>query len=178
MLYEGGIRAPFIARWPGKIQPGTTSDLLTTFVDFMPTAAELAGVSIPSGMDGISILPTLLGQKQTKLHDSLYFEIYEPYFQQSVRWGDWKGYRLGTKAPLELYDLKTDPTEKKNLSAAHPDIVQKIEAIMASEHTPSPHYDAPEQPQKDSKKPKKNKKVASLPEMMNEENSSPESGKK
>ena len=178
MLYEGGIRAPFIARWPGKIQPGSTSDLLTTFVDFMPTAAELVGVPIPAGMDGISILPTLLGQKQTKLHESLYFEIYEPYFQQSVRWGDWKGYRLGTKALLELYDLKTDPTEKQNLAAAHPDIVQKIEAIMASEHTPSPHYDALEQPQKDSKKPKKSKKVASLPEMLNEENSSPEAGKK
>jgi arylsulfatase A-like enzyme len=129
-------------------------------------------------MDGISILPTLLGQKQTKLHDSLYFEIYEPYFQQSVRCGDWKGYRLGTKAPLELYDLKVDPTEKQNLAAAHPDIVQKIEAIMASEHTPSPHYDALEQPQKESKNPKKKKKVASLPELMNEENSSPETDKK
>jgi arylsulfatase A-like enzyme len=178
LLYEGGIRAPFIARWPGKIQPGSTSDLLTSFVDFMPTAAELAGVPIPSGMDGISILPTLLGQNQSKQHEALYFEIYETFFQQSVRWGDWKGYRLGTKAPLELYDLKADPVEKNNLAAAHPDIVQKIEAIMASEHTPSPHYDAPEQPQKDSKKPKKKKKVASLPEMLNEENSSLEADKK
>jgi arylsulfatase A-like enzyme len=178
MLYEGGIRAPFIARWPGKIQPGTTSDLLTTFVDFMPTVADVIGAAAPSGTDGISILPTLLGQKQTKLHDSLYFEIYEPYFQQSVRLGDWKGYRLGTKAPLELYDLKADPAEKQNLAAAHPDVVQKIEAIMTSEHTPSPHYDAPEQPQKDSKKPKKKKKVASLPEMLNEENSSREADKK
>jgi arylsulfatase A-like enzyme len=178
LLYEGGIRAPFIARWPGKIQPGSTSDLLTTFVDFMPTAAELAGVPIPSGMDGISILPTLLGQNQSKQHEALYFEIYETFFQQSVRWGDWKGYRLGTKAPLELYDLKSDPAEKQNLAAAHPDVVQKIEAIMTSEHTPSPHYDAPEQPQKDSKKPKKKKKVASLPEMLNEENSSLEADKK
>ena len=178
LLYEGGIRAPFIARWPGKIQPGSTSDLLTTFVDFMPTAAELAGVPIPSGMDGISILPTLIGQNQSKQHEALYFEIYETFFQQSVRWGDWKGYRLGTKAPLELYDLKADPAEKQNLAAARPDIVQKIEAIMASEHTPSPHYDAPEQPQKDSKKPKKKKKVASLPEMLNEEDSSLEDDKK
>jgi arylsulfatase A-like enzyme len=178
LLYEGGIRAPFIARWPGKIQPGSTSDLLTTFVDFMPTAADLAGVPIPSGMDGISILPTLLGQNQSKQHEALYFEIYETFFQQSVRLGDWKGYRLGTKAPLELYDLKADPVEKNNLAAAHPDIVQKIEAIMVSEHIPSPHYDALEQPQKDSKKPKKKKKVASLPEMLNEENSSLEADKK
>ena len=148
LLYEGGTRAPFIARWPGKIQPGTTSDVLTTFVDFLPTAADLAGVPPPRGMDGISIVPTLLGEKQVVQHDSLYFEIYEPYFQQSVRLGDWKGYRLGTKAPLELYDLKADPAEQHNLAAAHPDIVQKIESIMAAEHTPSPYYDAPEQSKK------------------------------
>ena len=176
MLYEGGIRAPFIARWPGRIKPDTTNDLLTTFVDFLPTAADLIGVPPPHGMDGISILPTLLGQKQSKQHDLLYFEIYEPYFQQSVRLGDWKGYRLGTKAPLELYDLKADPTEQHNLAAAHPDIVQKIEAIMAAEHTPSPHYDAPEQSQKGNKKNPGKKKIKSqsLPEMLNEENTTSE----
>ena len=173
MLYEGGIRAPFIARWPGRIKPDTTNDLLTTFVDFLPTAADLIGVPPPHGMDGISILPTLLGQKQSKQHDSLYFEIYEPYFQQSVRLGDWKGYRLGTKAPLELYDLKADPAEQHNLAADHPDIVRKIESIMSAEHTPSPHYDAPEQSQKDTKKPGKKKKAAALSELLNEENSTP-----
>ncbi len=145
MLYEGGIRTPFIARWPGKVPPGTTSDLLTSSMDFLPTAAELAGVPVPPGTDGISILPTLLGQKQVAKHEALYFEIYEPYFQQAVRLGDWKGYRLGTKAPLELYDLKSDPAEKNNLASSHPDIVGQIEGIMAAEHTTSPHYDAPEQ---------------------------------
>lgn len=177
MLYEGGIRAPFIARMPGKIAPGTTSDVLTTSVDFMPTAADLAGVPHPARLDGISILPTLLGQKQAKLHDSLYFEIYEPYFQQSVRMGDWKGYRLGTKAPLELYDLKADPAEKQDIAAAHPEIVKKIEAIMLAEHTPSPHYDAPEQSEKGKKKieknPEKKGKKSSLPELLNEENPKP-----
>ena len=177
MLYEGGIRAPFIARWPGKIEPGTTSELLTTFADFLPTAADAIGAPAPSGTDGISILPTLLGEQQTKLHDSLYFEIYEPYFQQSVRLGDWKGYRLGTKAPLELYDLKSDPAEKHDLAAAHPDIVKKIEDIMVAQHTPSPHYDAPEQSEKGTKKPGQKKKVKSVPEMLNEENAKPESGK-
>ena len=177
MLYEGGIRAPFIARWPGKIEPGTTSELLTTFADFLPTAADAIGAPAPSGTDGISILPTLLGEQQTKLHDSLYFEIYEPYFQQSVRLGDWKGYRLGTKAPLELYDLKSDPTEKHDLAAAHPDIVKKIEDIMVAQHTPSPHYDAPEQSEKGTKKPGQKKKVKSVPEMLNEENAKPEPGK-
>jgi arylsulfatase A-like enzyme len=173
ILYEGGIRAPFIARMPGKIAPGTTSDVLTTSVDFMPTAADLAGVPQPSGIDGISILPTLLGQKQAKQHDSLYFEIYEPYFQQSVRLGDWKGYRLGTKAPLELYDLKADPAEKQDIAAAHPDIVKKIEAIMLAEHTPSPHYDAPEQSEKGKKKIEKKGTKSSLPELLNEENPNP-----
>ena len=176
MLYEGGIRAPFIARWPGKIEPGTTSELLTTFADFLPTAADAIGAPAPSGTDGISILPTLLGEQQTKLHDSLYFEIYEPYFQQSVRLGDWKGYRLGTKAPLELYDLKSDPAEKHDLAAAHPDIVKKIEDIMVAQHTPSPHYDAPEQSEKGTKKPGQKKKVKSVPEMLNEENAKPEPG--
>ena len=177
MLYEGGIRAPFIARWPGKIEPGTTSELLTTFADFLPTAADAIGAPAPSGTDGISILPTLLGEQQTKLHDSLYFEIYEPYFQQSVRLGDWKGYRLGTKAPLELYDLKSDPAEKHDLAAAHADIVKKIEDIMVAQHTPSPHYDAPEQSEKGTKKPGQKKKVKSVPEMLNEENAKPEPGK-
>ena len=177
MLYEGGIRAPFIARWPGKIEPGTTSELLTTFADFLPTAADAIGAPAPSGTDGISILPTLLGEQQTKLHDSLYFEIYEPYFQQSVRLGDWKGYRLGTKAPLELYDLKSDPAEKHDLAAAHPDIVKKIEDIMVAQHTPSPHYDAPEQSEKGTKKPGQKKKVKSVSEMLNEENAKPEPGK-
>jgi arylsulfatase A-like enzyme len=145
MLYEGGTRTPLMVRWPGKIQPGTTSDLLTAFVDFLPTAAELSGAPAPKGLDGHSIVPTLLGKGQQTRHESLYFEIYEPYFQQAVRTGDWKGYRLGTKAPLELYDLKADPAEKQNIAAAHPDIVRKIEAIMKAEHSPSPYYDAPEQ---------------------------------
>lgn len=143
MLYEGGIRAPFIARWPGKIQPGTSSDLLTTFVDFLPTAADLCGVTMPQGLDGYSIVPTLVGQVQQVQHPSLYFEIYEPYFQQAVRMGDWKGYRLGTQAPLELYDLQADPIEMHDVAAAHPDIVQKIEDIMAAQHTPSPHRNNP-----------------------------------
>lgn len=170
ILYEGGMRTPFIARWTGKIQPGTTSDLLTSFVDFLPTAADLAGAAMPPNLDGHSIVPTLLGKSPGVRHESLYFEIYEPYFQQAVRLGDWKGYRLGTKAPLELYDLKSDPVEKRNVAAAHPDVVRKIEAIMQTEHRPSPHYDAPEQGRPVDNAAKKKKK-ASLPELLNEEQS-------
>lgn len=83
LLYEGGIRAPLIARWPGKIKPGTTSDLLTSHVDFLTSAAELSGVAKPGNADGISILPTLLGPPQTATHSDLYFEIYEPQSQPS-----------------------------------------------------------------------------------------------
>lgn len=167
LLYEGGTRAPFVARWPGRIKPGTTSDLLTTFVDFLPTAADLCGASTRPGLDGISIVPTLLGQEQQVRHESLYFEIYEKFFQQAVRWGDWKGYRVGTKAPLELYDLKSDPTEQHNLADMHLDIVKQIEAIMTTEHSASPHYDTPEQGGKG--KANKNKKKLSLRELLDDE---------
>jgi arylsulfatase A-like enzyme len=146
LLYEGGTRTPMLVRWPGHIKAGSTSDILTTFMDFLPTAADLAGVAKPAGIDGLSILPTLLGQEQQAKHESLYFEIYEPYFQQSVRLGDWKGYRLGTKAPLELYDLKLDPKEQHDISAQHPDIVKKLEAILAAEHTPSKRFKSRELP--------------------------------
>ena len=166
MLYEGGIRTPFIARWPGTIKPGTTSDLLTSFVDFLPTAADLCGVPAPPGLDGRSITPALLGKDPQVPRESLYFEIYEPFFQQAVRMGDWKGYRLGTKAPLELYDLKADPAEKQDIAAAHPDIVCQIEAIMTAEHTPSPHYDAPESGKASGPK---TKKTASAPKLSKED---------
>ena len=146
MLYEGGTRTPMLVRWPGHIKAGSTSDIMTTFMDFLPTAAELVGVEKPTGIDGISILPTLLGQEQLAKHESLYFEIYEPYFQQSVRLGDWKGYRLGTKAPLELYNLKKDPKEQHDIASKHPDIVKKLEAILAAEHTPSKIFKSREFP--------------------------------
>jgi arylsulfatase A-like enzyme len=144
LLYEGGIRAPLIARWPGQIKPGTTSDLLTTFADILPTAAELAGAHVPPGLDGISMASTLLGHKQKVRHDFVYFEIYEPFFQQSARWHDWKGYRRGTKAPLELYDLKSDPKEQHDVAASHAEIVTRLEDLLAAEHTPSPHYRTPD----------------------------------
>jgi len=169
LLYEGGIRAPFIVRWPGHIQPGSTNDVLTSFVDFLPTMADLIGVPAPKAIDGISILPSLLGREQQVRPTPLYFEIYEPFFQQSVRLGDWKGYRTGTEDPLELYDLKTDPKEADNVAAAHPDIVKQIEAIMTAEHRPSPHYTTPQHKNKGkAAKDKKQKKNTSLPNLLDD----------
>lgn len=146
-LYEGGVRAPFIARWPGKVKPGATSDLLTGHVDFLATACDLARAT-PTKNDGVSIVPTLLGREQSAKHEALYWEIYEgpAPFQQAVRCGDWKGYRTALKAPLELYHLKTDPTESVNIADKHPDIVSRIEAIMANEHLRNPNWDPAEEP--------------------------------
>jgi arylsulfatase A-like enzyme len=110
----------------------------------------------------MSILPALLGREQKVRATPIYFEIYQPYFQQSVRLGDWKGYRTGAEDPLELYDLKADPKEAKNIAAAHPDIVKQIEAIMAAEHSPSPHYTAPKHKMAQSKKQNSNASLTDL----------------
>ncbi|BDS05141.1 N-acetylgalactosamine-6-sulfatase [Oceaniferula spumae] len=159
-LYEGGIRAPMVARWPGKIKAGTKSDLLTSHVDLMATAADIAKTEAPAKTDGISILPTLLGKDQKQQHKFLYFEIYEGAFQQCVRMGQWKGYRRGTKDPLEIYDLSKDPSESENIAADHPDIAKEIDAIMTAEHTPSPHYTTPEHAKMGKAKKKKKEKAA------------------
>src|SRR4051812_6675609 len=107
-VYEGGIRVPMIARWPGKIKPGVVSDQVWAFWDFMLTAAEIAGVPVPEKTDGISILPTLLGGKQTNQHGFLYWEFHEKGSKQAVRMADWKAVRVEIGKPLELYNLKTD----------------------------------------------------------------------
>ena len=134
-LYEGGIHVPQMARWPGKIPAGRSSEFATGFWDFLPTAAALAGAAAPAGIDGISILPTLLGKDQ-KPHDYLYWEQPKPAkLIKAVRLGDWKGCQAGAGAPLELYDLKTDLAEAKNVAAQHPDVVARIEKIMIEAHT-------------------------------------------
>ncbi len=139
-LYEGGIRVPMIARWPGTIKPGTVSDLPWAFWDLLPTAAELAGVRPPQEIDGISTVPTLLGRGGQKRHQFLYWEFHEGAYKQAVRTGRWKAVRFGTEEPLELYDLKTDIGETKNVAADHPDIVKKIEDYLKAARTPNPHW--------------------------------------
>jgi len=144
-LYEGGIRVPLIARWPGRIRPGTTTDHLSAFWDFVPTCCELIGAPTPDGTDGLSYLPTLLGRPDhQQRHDYLYWEFRSYGAQQAVRLGRWKGYRKNVhkdpKPPLELYDLRMDIGERTNVAAAHPDIVRRIEQIMAEAHTPSPQF--------------------------------------
>jgi len=136
-LYEGGIRVPMIVRWPGRIKAGSTNDQVWAFWDFLPTAAELAGVKPPKGIDGISIVPTLLGIKQTNQHEFLYWEFHERGFQQAARMGDWKAVKPGTNKPVELYNLGTDLGEKENIADKHPDIVAKIEEYLKTARTES-----------------------------------------
>ncbi len=139
-LYEGGIRVPLIVHWPGKIKPGRVSDEPFAFWDFMPTAAELADAKAPEKVDGISMVPTLLGQEQTNHHEFLYWEFHERGFQQAVRMGHWKAVRLQAGDPLELYDLATDIGEKQNVAPEHPDVIAKLEAYLKTARTESPYW--------------------------------------
>jgi arylsulfatase A len=158
-LYEGGFREPTVIAWRGKIAAGSTSDRITGFEDWLPTLLELAGVKdkVPAGFDGISFAPTLLGQEQQP-RPFLYREFPAYGGQQCVRIGDWKGVRQNINPPagkkakpkasapnmhIELYDLKNDWQETKDVSAQHPEIVAKIERLMREQHVPNPEFPFP-----------------------------------
>ena len=138
-LYEGGIRVPMIAAWPGTIPAGRVSDHAWAHWDLFPTVAELAGATTPSGIDGLSMTRALRGETQPT-HDFFYWEFHERGFQQAVRMGQWKAVRLAKDAPLELYDLSGDPHEEHNVAAAHEDVVQKMEAYLRTARTDSPNW--------------------------------------
>jgi uncharacterized sulfatase len=141
-LYEGGIRVPMMVRWPGMIKAGAVSDQVWAFWDFLPTAAEIAGPATPPDLDGISMLPTLLGRKQRQQHEYLYWEFHEGGFKQAIRMGNWKGVRLGPDQPLEVYDLKHDLGETRNLAAKRPEVVRRLEGLLESARTDSPDWPA------------------------------------
>lgn len=142
---EGGIRVPFIVRWPGKIKAGTVNDHQLAFYDLMPTFCELAGIDNYEEkyhnprlendyFDGISFAPTLLGKGKQKEHDHLYWEFHETNMI-GVRMGDWK--LVVKNGNCSLYDLKNDPHEDNNLAASYPDVVQKMKDIIRREHVES-----------------------------------------
>ncbi len=140
-LYEGGIRVPLIARWPaGGTPSGATTDHVGAFWDFLPTFAELSGAPTPAGLDGISLAPLLTGKPaEQQEHEYLYWEFHEgKASKQAVRLGDWKGVRLAPNQPLELYDLSRDLGEENDVAAEHPEVVKKIEAILATARTEHP----------------------------------------
>jgi len=151
-MYEGALRQAAIARWPGVIPAGRVCDEPWAFWDFLPTAVELAGAKMPAGFkpDGFSLVPMLKGGPAPK-RDYFYWELHEAQTIQAVRFEDWKAVRNGPKAPIELYDLKSDAGETKDLAAAHPDLVAKAERIMQEARVEDPNWPLRERPQKKGK---------------------------
>jgi arylsulfatase A-like enzyme len=140
-VFEGGIREPFIARWPGKIPAGKTSDLISVQFDMMATLAELTGQKV-GNTDGISLLPELLGNsKMQKQHPYIYFEYPEKGGQLAIRMGDWKGVKLNVRQHPDgkwmIYNLKIDRNEKNNVASAHPELSKRFDEIVKKEHQPS-----------------------------------------
>lgn len=143
-VYEGGIRVPLIAWWPGRVPPGRVSHFMGAFWDLLPTCMELSGAPPPrQGLDGFSFLPALLGDSLHQArHDYLYWEFHEQGGKQALRMGRWKGVRLQVSghpdAALALYDLTDDPQETRNVSASRPDVVKKMQALMQQAHVENP----------------------------------------
>ena len=141
-MTDGGIRTPFLVRWPGKVKPGSLSEHLSGFQDFLPTAADLAGKSIDMGLDGISMVPTLTGQGKQRQHEYLFWAFDEQGGKDAVVQWPWKLIHLNTgrtkdkakgkRAPLQvlLYNLDDDIAEVNNEAANHPEIVEKLQAKM------------------------------------------------
>ena len=143
-LYEGGIRVPCIARWPGRIPPGTTTDVLSGFEDWLPTLLAAADLPVPAELntDGVNLLPALTGRPTTP-REFLYRE-FGGYGGQQAAWsGRWKAVRQRLRkgpAPIELYDLAADPGETTDQAAAQPEVVDRLAAIMAREHQRSAEF--------------------------------------
>ncbi len=141
-MNEGGIRVPMIARWPGKVPEGKSSDQMWAFWDLMPTLADFAGLPKPEGIDGISMKPALLGKEQKEQHEYLYWDYghCRLEYMQAVRVGNWKGIRPSADAPIQLYDISKDPGEENDVAKTNPDIVELLDGTMAKAVTPSPQY--------------------------------------
>ncbi|WP_324679193.1 arylsulfatase [Hymenobacter sp. GOD-10R] len=143
-LYEGGVRVPFIVRWPGRVKAGTVTPQLAAFWDLLPTFMDVAGLKTPAGIDGVSLLPTLTGLGRQQQHPYLYWEFYEQGGSVAARWGKWKAVRLNMattpNGPIELYDLTADPSEKHDVASQHPDVIDHFAQIFTKEHVPSPVF--------------------------------------
>ncbi len=140
-FYEGGIRIPFVVRWPGKIKAGTHNDLPCAFYDVLPTLAEIGGGKPAPDVDGLSLIPTWTSQGKQKQHDALYWE--HPArggISRAARQGRWKVVQNGPKQPAELYDLEADIGEKSNVAKDHSDVVTQLITFMDSQHSPPRQY--------------------------------------
>ncbi|QIH34734.1 arylsulfatase [Sphingobacterium sp. DR205] len=143
-LYEGGIRIPFIAKWPAAVRSGQQNDFIGAFWDMLPTLSEIVGTKAPKDIDGISFANALSGKKPQAQHEYLYWEFHKKGGKQAVRYGKWKGVRLNVlsnrNGPIELYDLSLDPQERHNIASEFPDIARKIAQFMAQAHVESPIF--------------------------------------
>lgn len=138
-VHEGGIRVPMIASWPNRIKAGSVSHHISSFHDLMPTLCDIAGAEIPKNVDGISFVSELLEEEQPS-HEFLYWEFPSYNGQQAVRIGKWKGIRKNIfdgNLTIELYNLDVDPEEHHDVSGQYPEVVKKVEQLMAREHEPS-----------------------------------------
>lgn len=144
-LFDGGIRVPLIARWLGKIKPGTVSAQLGYFADFFALVCDLTGQPLPAGLDSISLWPTLQGRsKQQRQHEYLYWEFYEQGSRQAVRFGKWKAIREPMlTGPVQLYDLQADVGEQRDVAAAHPEVVKQAVVMLNQAHVSNPHWPVP-----------------------------------
>ena len=140
-LFEGGIRVPTIAWWPGTVEAGSVSNHISGFQDMMPTFSELAGITYPDDIDGLSMVPVLTGQGTQLEHDYLYWEFHEQGGKQAIRKGPWKAVRFNVRenrnSPIELYNLADDPAEESDISDEHPEIIEEMERIFREAHVPS-----------------------------------------
>lgn len=143
-MYEGGLRAPMIVTLPGMIPAGKVNEMPWYFPDVMPTLADMYGISPPGNIDGISVWPALQGKPQTMKDRIFYWEFFvvppDNTFKQAIRWNDWKAVRNSAEAPIELYDLSTDPSESNNIASTNETVVVKMKDWMKTQRTPSPFW--------------------------------------
>ena len=150
MMYDGGVRSPMFAYWPGKVPGGVVSDHISAFWDMLPTLSDMTGVPIKGKTDGISMLPVLLGDANNQQkHKYLYWELYESNKPNcAIRFGKWKGIVNDRRKGLniELYDIKADTGEEKNVASDFPEVVAEIRKMMQEAHVKSPFWDKDNQP--------------------------------
>ncbi len=142
-MYDGGIRVPMIARWPGTIPAGAVSDAPWAFWDFMPTMGELAGFDAPEQIEGVCVLPAIMGEQHA--HGTMAWEFMMKEFRQAVRIGKWKAVRYGLTRQTELFDLDSNVAEANDVAAQHPEIVAEAERIFAEERAHDPDFPLDEQ---------------------------------